>query len=55
MKRPILLTCAGLLLAACANGRDVSDDAPSSPDSAMVEVLEGTAPGDTGTPAAGTP
>lgn len=50
MKRPILLTCAGLLLAACASGADVADDAGSSPDSAMVDVLEGTAPGDTGQP-----
>jgi hypothetical protein len=46
MKRPILLTCAGVLLAACASGADVAeDDAP--PDSTMVEVLEGAAPGDT--------
>lgn len=41
MKRPILLTCAGLLLAACASGADVADDAAST-DSAVVDVLEGS-------------
>ena len=53
MKRPILLVCAGVLLAACASGSDVADAASSSPDSAMVDVLEGTAPRDSGQP--GTP
>ena len=47
MKRSILLACAGLLLAACASGSDVGDDASSSVDSAVVEVLEGNAPRDT--------
>jgi hypothetical protein len=45
MKRTILLTCAaGLLLGACASGADVADDAGSSPDSAVVETLEGIPP-----------
>ena len=46
MNRPILLTCAGVLLAACASGADVAED-DASPDSSVVEVLEGTAPEDT--------
>jgi hypothetical protein len=46
MKRPILLTCAGVLLAACASGADVAED-DALPDSSMVEVLEGAAPGET--------
>jgi hypothetical protein len=45
MKRPILLACAGLLLAACASGADVADDATT--DSSVVDVLEGNqAPAD---------
>jgi hypothetical protein len=44
MKRSILLTCTGLLLAACASGADVADD-DTSADSAVVDVLEGDAPG----------
>lgn len=40
MKRVILLTCTGLLLAACASGADVAEDDASSPDSAVVETLE---------------
>ena len=45
MKRSILLTCTGLLLAACASGADVDvDDDAESPDSAVVETLEGIPP-----------
>ena len=44
MKRSILLTGTGLLLAACASGADVADDADASPDSAVVETLEGIPP-----------
>ena len=44
MKRSILLTCAGLLLAACASGADVAEDADVSADSAVVETLEGIPP-----------
>jgi hypothetical protein len=44
MKRSILLTCTGLLLAACASGADVGDD-DTSADSTVVDVLEGDAPG----------
>ena len=43
MKRRILLTCAGVLLAACASGADVAED-ETSPDSAVVETLEGIPP-----------
>ena len=43
MKRPILLTCAGVLLAACASGADVAED-ETSPDSAMVETLDPSQP-----------
>lgn len=43
MKRSILLTCTGLLLAACASGADVADD-DTSPDSAVVGTLEGIPP-----------
>ena len=46
MRRPILLICAGVVLAACASGADVAQD-ETSPDSAVVEVLEETAPTDT--------
>lgn len=45
MKRSIQLIGTGLLLAACASGADVADD-EMSPDSAVVEVLEGAAPGE---------
>lgn len=48
MKRSILVTCTGLLLAACASGADVADDAPASPDSAVVDVLEGAGAADSG-------
>lgn len=44
MKRSILLTCTGLLLAACASGADVAEDDASSPDSAVIETLEGIPP-----------
>jgi hypothetical protein len=40
MKRSILLTCTGLLLAACASGADVAEDDPVA-DSAVVDVLGG--------------
>jgi hypothetical protein len=43
MKRSILLTCTGLLLAACASGADVADD-DTPADSAVVETLEGIPP-----------
>lgn len=43
MKRSILLTCAGVLLAACASGADVAED-DTSADSAVVETLEGVPP-----------
>jgi hypothetical protein len=46
MRRPILLTCAGVLLAACASGADVAED-ETLPDSAVVEVLEEGTPGET--------
>lgn len=49
MKRPILLTSAGVLLAACASGADVAED-ETSPDSAMVETLEGIPPQAPSTP-----
>ncbi|HEX6368431.1 MAG TPA: hypothetical protein VF006_05855 [Longimicrobium sp.] len=49
MKRPILITCTGLLLAACASGADVAEDA-AAPDSVMVETLEGTPPQAPGQP-----
>jgi hypothetical protein len=45
MKRILLLVCA-VLAAGCASGADVADEAGASPDSAVVESLEGTAPGD---------
>lgn len=45
MNRWILLACTALPLAACASGADVADDG-ASPDSAVVEVLEGAAPGE---------
>jgi hypothetical protein len=45
MKRSILLIGTGLLLAACASGADVAED-DTSPDSAVVEVLEEAAPGE---------
>jgi hypothetical protein len=55
MKRRILLTCAGLLLAACASGNDVADDATPA-DSAVVDVLEGRqAPADSQAQGAKTP
>lgn len=44
MKRLILLACAGVLLGACASGADVAEDADASPDSAVVETLEGVPP-----------
>jgi hypothetical protein len=44
MKRSILLTCTALLLAACASGADVEVDDTESPDSAVVETLEGIPP-----------
>lgn len=44
MKRILLLACA--VLAGCASGADVADDAGASPDSAVVESLEGMAPGE---------
>ena len=40
MKPSILLTCTGVLLAACASGADVAED-ETSPDSAVVETLDG--------------
>lgn len=40
MKRSFLLACAGLLLAACASGADVADDATPA-DSADFPALEG--------------
>ncbi|HEY0015613.1 MAG TPA: hypothetical protein VGC13_04820 [Longimicrobium sp.] len=45
MKRSLLLACAALV-AGCASGADVADDADASPDSAVVEALEGMAPGE---------
>jgi hypothetical protein len=45
MKRILLLACA-VLVAGCASGADVADDAGASPDSAVVESLEGMAPGE---------
>ena len=54
MNRRILLACAGLLLAACASGNDVADDA--SADSAVIDVLEGRqAPADSQAQRAGAP
>jgi hypothetical protein len=44
MKRLTLLACAGVLLGACASGADVADEADASPDSAVVETLEGPPP-----------
>ncbi len=44
MKRSILLTCTGLLLAACASGADVAEDSGASADSTVVETLEGMPP-----------
>ncbi len=46
MRRILLLACAVLLTAGCASGADVADDAGASPDSAVVETLEGMAPGE---------
>lgn len=43
MKRAILIPCAGLLLAACPSGADVADG-DTSPDSAVVQTLEGIPP-----------
>ena len=43
MKRMIWIACAGLLAAGCASGADVADDG-NSPDSAVVETLEGIPP-----------
>jgi hypothetical protein len=43
MKRSILLTCTGLLLAACASGADVAED-DAAADSAVVDVLGGAPP-----------
>ena len=43
MERSILLTCTGLLLAACSSGADVAESG-ASPDSAAVETLEGIPP-----------
>jgi hypothetical protein len=43
MKRSILLMGTGLLLSACASGADVAED-DTSPDSAVVETLEGIPP-----------
>jgi hypothetical protein len=40
MKRSFLLTCTGLLLAACASGADVAED-DAAADSAVVGVLGG--------------
>lgn len=44
MKRRILLTCTGLLLAACASGSDVAEDEAASPDSAVIGIIEGAPP-----------
>ena len=44
MKRSILLTCTGLLLAACASGSDVAEDEAASPDSAVIDIIEGAPP-----------
>ena len=46
MKRILLLACTALLTGACASGADVADDADASADSAVVETLEGMAPGE---------
>jgi hypothetical protein len=45
MKRSILLTCTGLLLAACASGADVAEG-DASADSAVVDVLDEAPPGE---------
>lgn len=49
MRRWFLLTCAGVLLGACASGADVAED-ETSPDSAVVETLEGISPQAPGEP-----
>jgi hypothetical protein len=44
MRRILLLACSGLLMAGCASGADVAEDSAASPDSAVIDVLEGAAP-----------
>ena len=45
MKRFILPACTALLLTACASGADVAEESDASADSAVIEALEGAAPG----------
>jgi hypothetical protein len=44
MRRILLLACFALVTAGCASGADVAEDSAASPDSAVIDVLEGAAP-----------